>query len=246
MSGEYSWDFIKSPESIVDKAQLKRGRHISDRELSLRFYEITLGQTSDEIKRRELLNKIKKLGQQQSKEQADRFELAIKNSGALKGEVLTPSKKRPQIIYKKPAEWVLRSRESRLKMEEYNKGRNILIRFAGKVGRYTAKPLAMTFPYPIIPGWYGSDDAAAILIGCLKEDFLTGRKLDGIDAVLHVLAGVVPVFPASVTLYPMLVLRREIEDFVYNLSQKNKTESIKGAHKIYGVGKTLYRIFRRI
>ncbi len=106
--------------------------------------------------------------------------------------------------YPKVTDILLRSRQSRLKMESQKSP--VVIRWP----IFIVRTLVEMIPGGIGP--YGIGDAITFYEGLRGQEILDGRKLDLVDRIISFAAALIPVVPATPFREAVRVFRREFED----------------------------------
>lgn len=168
--------------------------------------------------------------QTQERSRLERVRAALQEASG-KARVATRSAK--QALVKAPQkaeELAMRSRESRLRMEEENKKRNFVQRYLSKgVGKWVIKPLIEAIPSP---AGYGPGDVITAIGAVRGKDALSGEKLDRVDRVIYGVASVIPGVPATYLVEPTRFLRRHLEDAVYSYKENNASGFTKNIHGV--------------
>lgn len=110
------------------------------------------------------------------------------------------------------------SREQRLAVVEENKKRNIFQKAMGTVvGKVVTTGVEM-IPSPWL---YGPGDILTAVNAFTGKNLMTGERLDPVERVIHGVAAVIPLLPATPVVEAARLIRRGVEDVAHARRQKS-------------------------
>jgi hypothetical protein len=165
------------------------------------------------------------------------FEKLVERTGETASKGVDLAKKVPDIT----DQFLIKSRESRLILENESKQLNPIQRFF-RQGPLGLLAKTVTEAIPSTAFGYGVGDVVTGISALAGKDILDGKKLDIVDRVLYGIATLIPFVPATILVIPMHAIRSFLEDAHHAYKTGKKDEAIIKSQELFKSAKELREV----